>query len=133
MDYPQITHFEIIGVQVFYRPQGRMSPGELVDKITYALLRCRDFGIRQALVDVTGATGFESPGPAFRRWAVRRWARISASEISIALVAPQELICPQKTGLLVAAQEGLNAHICSCESEALEWFASGNLVKGGSD
>lgn len=106
-----------------------MSAGELVDNITYALLRCRDLGIRQALVNITAACGFESPGPAFRRWAVRRWARISSSEISIAVVARPELVCPDKTGLLVAAEEGLHAHICTGEPEALEWFAAGGVER----
>jgi len=39
-----------------------------------------------------------------------------------AVVARAEHICPQKTGLLVAAEEGLRAEVCQTEAAALAWL-----------
>jgi hypothetical protein len=50
------------------------------------------------------------------------WIRVSRPKIRVAMVARREHICPQETGLLVAAEEGLQAHICESESEAIAWL-----------
>jgi len=42
--------------------------------------------------------------------------------IPLAMVARHEHICPEKTGLLIAAEEGLAAHICSTVEEAVAWL-----------
>lgn len=105
----------------FYRPSGVASAGQMVQMITAVLDLARTAGLTTVLVDITGLTGFESPGPAFRRWAVRRWAA-AAEGVRVAVVARAEHICPDKTGLLVAAEEGMHAHICESEAEAAAWL-----------
>ena len=40
------------------------------------------------------------------------------------MVARHEHICPQKTGLLVAAEEGLQANIFDTEAPAIAWLDS---------
>jgi hypothetical protein len=90
--------------------------------IADALLRAREQALDEALIDITRMSGFESPGPAFRRWAVSFWSRTACNEVRVAMVARQEHICPEKTGLLVAAEEGLHANIFDDESEALDWL-----------
>jgi len=52
----------------------------------------------------------------------RRWARAVEGAFRVAIVAQEAHICPEKTGLLVAAEEGLHAHICITESEASAWL-----------
>lgn len=89
--------------------------------ITDALYLGRSSGLTDVIINITGLTGFEVPGPAFRRWAVRRWA-ISTGGMRVVIVARAEHICPEKTGLLVAAEEGMRAHICESESEAIAWL-----------
>jgi hypothetical protein len=117
-----IEQFEMAESRAFYRPKGLISAGELVDKITLALQLGRQIGIREMLVNIQGAFGFETPGPSFRRWAVQRWALAGAGGLRVAMVARGELICPQKTGLLIAAEQGLHAHICTQETEAFGWL-----------
>ena len=90
--------------------------------ITEALQRARDEGMRELLVDIRGMDGFESPGPAFRRWLVRRWAHVAKKSLVVAVVARAEHICPEKTGLLIAAEEGLDAGIFQVDSEAVSWL-----------
>ncbi|MEK7954345.1 hypothetical protein WKV53_27760 [Luteolibacter sp. Y139] len=98
-----------------------MSAGQAADLISAALDHARTCGLKEVLVSITALTGFESPGPAFRRWAVRRWST-AGTGLKVAMVARPEHICPEKTGLLVAAEEGLNAHICQSEGEAEAWL-----------
>ena len=114
--------YEAIGARSYYRPCGTASAGQLADMITAALeAACAD-GARDALVNVVGMTGFESPGPAFRRWAVRRWAATVRGRLRVAVVARREHISPDKPGLLVAAEETLDANIFENEAEAIAWL-----------
>ena len=117
-----VKSIEIIGTRAFFRPSGPLSAGQLADLITVALREARDHAVQDIVVNIAAVTGFESPGPAYRRWVARRWAEALGSRIHLAVVARPEHICPQKTGLLVAAEEGLRAHICNTEADALSWL-----------
>ena len=44
--------------------------------------------------------------------------------IRVVVIARSEHICPKKTGLLIAAEEGLDAHICESVNEAVAWLDS---------
>jgi len=118
--------FEILGQtrRAFFRPTGCASAGQLADLITFALSFACSQNMREIVINISSVTGFESPGPAFRRWAVRRWAQASERTLHIALVARHEHICPHMTGLVVAAQEGLKANIFESETEAIKWLDS---------
>ncbi len=105
-----------------YRPTGVATAGQLAYMIADVLSHALREGLRDVLVDIRSISGFESPGPAFRRWAVGMWAREVAGVVRVAVVARRELICPEKTGLLAAADEGLNASIFEQELEAIAWL-----------
>jgi len=91
--------------------------------ITDALSSALDAGLREAVIDIRRMTGFESPGPAFRRWAVTLWAETVRGRVRVALVAREEHICPERTGLIVAAEEGLDAETFHDEAAAVAWLA----------
>ncbi len=113
---------EFLDRRAYYRPSGAASAGELADMITAALQSACAAAMSDALVNVAEVFGFESPGPAFRRWAVRRWAATVRGQLRVAVVARREHICPEKTGLLVAAEEGLQATIFETEPDAIAWL-----------
>lgn len=92
--------------------------------IAFVLGDAARLGLTQALISIMDVEGFESPPPEFRAWAVKRWAAAAAGQISVALVAKEEHICPNRIGLLVAAEEGLNANIFTHESLAVAWLES---------
>jgi hypothetical protein len=117
-----LTGFESVEGRGFYRPSGYMSAGQLADLITVALRAVRAVGFHDVVVNITAITGFESPGPAYRRWVARRWAATVEGTLRVVVVAQPEHICPEKTGLLVAAEEGLDAYICTAETEAIDWL-----------
>jgi len=107
-----------------FRPRGAMSAVALAQLIADALSDACQGGVHDALVDITAVEGFESPGPLFRAWAVALWARAAGEDLYVAIVARPEHICPHKTGLLVAAEEGLQANIFDAEPSALAWLDS---------
>ena len=115
---------QLVARRAFYRPIGNLSAGQLADLIDDALTLACARDARDILIDITHVVGFESPGPAYRRWVARRWARTAGGRLRVAVVARQEYICPEKTGLLVAAQEGLSAQIGHSEIYALAWLDS---------
>ena len=114
--------YELIGARAYYRPSGVATAGQLADMITEALVVACDGGARAALVNIVAMNGFESPGPSYRRWLIRRWAVRLAGRLRVGVVARREHICPEKTGLLVAAEEGLQGSIFEAEADALAWL-----------
>lgn len=114
--------FEPASRRALFRPAGSASAGELAHMIADALSSALDAGLRDAVVDIREMTGFESPGPAFRRWAVTLWAETVRGRLRVALVARAEHLCPERTGLIVAAQEGLDAEVFLDEADAVGWF-----------
>jgi len=120
-DTEYMKGFSTVSRRGFYRPEGEMSAGQTVDMITAVLALARTRKMQEMLISLTRLSGFDVPGPAFRRWAVRRWAG-AAEGVHVAVVARAEHICPQKTGLLVAAEEGLRAEVCQTEAAALAWL-----------
>src|SRR4051794_18187265 len=117
-------HYRQTEQRCIYRPQGVATAGELAHMIGDVLAHAIQGGLREALVDITEMGGFESPGPAFRRWAVGLWADAARGLMRVAIVAREEHVCPNKTGLLAAAEEGLNANIFVDEWLAVAWLDS---------
>ena len=107
-----------------FRPRGTATAVELAQLIADALFDANQGGLDDALVDITAMYGFDSPGPLFRTWAVGLWARAAGEDLRVAVVARPEHICPHKTGLLVAAEEGLQANIFDAEAPAIAWLDS---------
>ena len=114
--------FEAVGTRGFYRPSGRVSADLLGDLMTAAIRFARAHDLRDVVVNITSTTGFESPDADYRRRLVKRWAATAARFMRIAVVARRKHIHPTKIGLVVAAEEGLQAHICEDEDEAIAWL-----------
>ena len=114
--------FKAVGTRGFYRPSGRVSADLLGDLMTAAIRFARAHDLRDVVVNITAATGFESPDEDYRRRLVKRWAATAARLMRLVVVARPEHIHPKKIGLVVAAEEGLHAHICEDEDEAIAWL-----------
>jgi len=123
------SHLHMADDRAFYRPEGTASAGELADLITAALEYFYDHGYLELVVNITRMEGFASPGPAYRRWLVRRWARAVMRGATIVVVARAERISPERAGLVTAAEEGLRAHICTDEEEAVAWLEAVHAVR----
>ena len=114
--------FEAKGTRGFYRPSGRMSVDLVADLMTAAIRFARAQDLRDVVVNIRATSGFESPSADFRRRLVKRWAATAAGLMRVVVVARREHIHPNKIGLVVAAEEGLQAHVCEDEAEAIAWL-----------
>lgn len=132
-----MSDFHVHQARAVYCPRGNANAYQLADMITNALQRAYGEGAVAVLVNVRAMTGFESPGAAYRRWAVRRWSATVRNKLCVAMVAQRQHISPEKVGLLVAAEEGLDASIFEQECDAIAWLdacAAGATVRpGGSE
>ena len=114
--------FEANGGRGFYRPNGRMSVELVADLMTATIRFARAQNLRDVVINITATSGFESPDEDFRSRLVKRWAATAAGLMRVVVVARREHIHPHKIGLIVAAEEGLQAHICEDEAEAITWL-----------
>jgi hypothetical protein len=120
MDTP--ANFEAGKNYARFRPVGQISLNQAVDLISEALAFCVEKRIARLLVSATGLTGFGVPGT-FERYSLStRFASIARSRVKVVLVVNSEMIDPNRFGVTVAKNRGLNANVFSVEEEAIAWL-----------
>jgi CheY-like chemotaxis protein len=107
-----------------YRPVGSVSFDRAVALVRAAIAATHRNGVRALLVDSTALTGFRSPDTFERFLAVVQWAVEARPGVRMAMVAREELIHPQKFGMLVAANMRFVSNIFTTEHEARAWLAT---------
>ena len=105
-----------------WRAPGTLRLPEVVQRITAVITYARATGVRRLLVDVTALTGQPPPQLTARYRFIREWAHASGGLVRLAVVAPVELMEPDRIGVLVAANAGLTANIFEDPSAALDWL-----------
>jgi hypothetical protein len=115
---------EVAGDCACYRPAGRTTMEGAVELIDQAIAFARDSEIPKLLVNVVELTGYPAPTLPERYFNARRWAATSRGSVQMALVMRPEMFDPQKFGVIVARNSGLNAEVFASESEALAWLRS---------
>jgi len=86
------------------------------------LAYCRDNKIRRLLVDITGMTGFPPPSTLQRFFFGSKWAETAGGKVALSVVAPAEMIDPEKIGVTVATNRGLQTDVFTAESDAVDWL-----------
>ena len=117
-----LNDFEIVGDRGYFRPSGSVSLDQGVKLIDAALRVACTRGLREVVVNVTGLTGFASPSVVNRYSFIKQWARIARGRVRLALVARPEHIDPEKFGVTVAANHGLDANVFVSEADAIVWL-----------
>jgi hypothetical protein len=105
-----------------YRPTGRVSLEEAIELVDRAVLFAQERRIPKLLINTTGLTGFPPPSLPQRYFSVRRFANSSQGVVQLALVVQAEMIDPEKFGVLVACNAGMNADVFGAEPEAMAWL-----------
>ena len=106
------------------RPVGELSLEEAVRLIDDSLRYCKENGIARLLANVTKVTGFPSPSLTDRFWLITKWADSARGHVLLSMVAPADMILPDKMGVSFAANRGLESDVFADESEAIEWLRS---------
>lgn len=106
----------------YSRPVGRVSLDEAIELVDQAVVFARERGIPKLLVNAIGLTGFPSPSLPERYFSARRFAASAQGRVQLALVIRAEMIDPEKFGIVVARNAGMNADVFAAEPEALAWL-----------
>src|SRR3954463_7678096 len=113
---------KIVGGHAEFAPQFQLSLERAVLLIFDAIAYCRFHEHRRLLLNIKGLTGFRVPTLAERYWFVNEWAVAGGSKVVLAMVAPEELIDPEKIGVTMAYNAGMLANVFLDDNEALAWL-----------
>ena len=114
--------FETIGSRGFYRPVGIVTFEQAIEMVAHSMKYARDRALVDLLANTHGLTGF-SPPSTFARYSLAvKWAESAGGALRVALVTRAEIIDPQKIGVLMAQNRGVNGDVFTNESDALAWL-----------
>ncbi|MDB6129400.1 MAG: hypothetical protein JWM04_507 [Verrucomicrobiales bacterium] len=116
------NYYEVCGEHAAFRPRGETTLAEGVKLISEAITVTREAKIRKLLVNTSELTGFPTPTVTDRYLFVHAWAKAAQGAVRIAMVAREEMIDPQKFGVMVAANIGLTTEVFTNENGAFEWL-----------
>ena len=115
-------NIEIMGDCAYYRPVGQLTLDEAIDLMDQTIAHVRDHSISKLLFNAKGLVGFPPPSLPTRYFAIRRFAETGKGLVQLAMVIQAGHIDPEKFGVMVARNSGLNADVFSEEREALAWL-----------
>ena len=113
---------EVVGDCAYYRPAGQLTLDAAIDLVDQTIACVRDQRIPKLLFNAKALVGFPSPSLPTRYFAARRFAATGQGLVQLAMVIQAEHIDPQKFGIIVARNSGLNADVFADEKEALVWL-----------
>ena len=123
--------FEVLAQRAFYRPAGRMTFEQGVERIAEALARARELELGDILVNTTELASLDPPG-VFERYAMMtRWVRSAGKDLRIAIVARPSFIDHQRIGVLIAQNRGMSTEVFIDEPSALKWLEARRLRNTG--
>ncbi len=123
MERPE--NFEIAEGLAVFRPVAKISLHGAIELVAQGFKYAGEQKVKRLLVDVRGLTGFPVPTVSDRYWFVQKWAREAAPGLRVAVVARAEMIDPEKFGITVARNAGLEANVFATEEEARAWLIEG--------
>src|SRR5690348_14332872 len=104
--YDTVQHPEFFSLQGTYavcRPVGELSLDDAVRLIDDSLQFCKENEITRLLANVKGMTEFSPPSLTDRFWLITKWAESARGRVTLAVVAPEEVIHPEKIGVVFGA------------------------------
>jgi hypothetical protein len=115
-------YFEQIGSRGFYRPVAIVTFEQAIDLVAQGMRHARERGLTDLLVNTHGLTGFPTPSTFARYSLAVKWAESAGGALRVALVTRAEIIDPQKIGVLMAQNRGVNGDVFTNETDALAWL-----------
>jgi hypothetical protein len=114
--------FEQIGTRGFYRPIAIVSFEQAIEMVAQAMRYARERGLVDLLANTNGLTGYPQPSTFARYSLAMKWAEVAGGALRVALIARPEIIDPQRIGVLMAQNRGVNGDVFTNESDALAWL-----------
>jgi hypothetical protein len=94
----------------------------MVQAVTDGITAARARGASRLLVDLSALAGVAPPSLGQRDALITAWARAAAGELVVAVVAPKELLDPERFGVYVAEAAGMRAEAFVDEVAARAWL-----------
>lgn len=107
-----------------YQPVAELTKDEATESVDRAVLYCRENGIAGLIADITHVTGLPMPSVSDVFWFITKWAETAKGKVAIAMVAPAEMITPDRIGITVARNRGLLTEIFTDEKAAHTWLST---------
>lgn len=120
-----LKYFEQVGRRGFFRPEGVMTFDQAIDVVAEAMRHARSLDLADLLVNTSGLSGFPTPDVFARYSLANKWAQSAGATLRVALVARVEHIDPQKIGVLMAQNRGVNGDVFTNEAAAVAWLDAG--------
>ena len=114
--------FETIGSRGFYRPVAQVTFEQAIEMVAGAMRYAREHGLVDLLANTNALTGFPQPSTFARYSLAVKWAEAAGGALRVALVTRAEIIDPQKIGVLMAQNRGVNGDVFTNETDALAWL-----------
>ena len=119
-----LEHFEHVGSRGIYRPVGVVTFEEAVDLLVLGMQHARSLGLTELLMNAHGLSGFSSPSTFGRYSMAVRGAESGGGVLRLAIVVHAGIIDPQKIGVVMAQNRGLDTDVFSNEPDAIKWLDS---------
>jgi len=113
---------EVVADVAYYRPTGRVSLEEAIERLDQAIAFARDRRLPKLFVNAIALGGFPSPSLPERYFFARRFAATAQGKVQLALVLRPEIQDPERFGVMVARNAGMNVEVFVTETEALAWL-----------
>ncbi|HTU67207.1 MAG TPA: hypothetical protein VMF52_14760 [Steroidobacteraceae bacterium] len=116
--------FELIGTRGLYRPTGVMTLEQAIETVAQGMLYARFLGLTDMMANTSGLSGYPPPSTFGRYALARRWAECGGGVLRLGIVTKPESIDPQKIGIVMARNRGLDTDVFTNEPDALRWLDS---------
>jgi hypothetical protein len=114
--------FEQMGSRGFYRPIAAVTFEQAIEMVAEAMRYAREQRLVDLLANTHGLTGFAQPSTFARYTLAVKWAEAAGGALRVALVTRAEIIDPQRIGVLMAQNRGVNGDVFTNETDALAWL-----------
>ena len=119
---PAAAVLKVIADCAFCRPTGRATLLEAARLIESAIVAAREQAVPKLLFNALHLTGFPSPSLPERYFLSRQFAAAAQGKVQMALVIEPRFIDPERFGIKVARNAGMNAEVFDTEPAALAWL-----------
>ena len=107
-----------------FRLAATQAPGDAGEQVRAAVALAAAEGHAALLLDLRNYRGL-SPGMAARHEYVRLWAAAAEGRVRVGVVLRAEYIDPERFGIVVARNFGLEADVFTEEESAVRWLREG--------
>jgi len=125
--------FSLVEHYGVFQPEGKLGKDEIVRSVDRAVLYCRENRIDGLVADITLVTGLQRPSVSDLFWFITKLADTSQGKVAVAMVAPAEMITPDKIGITVARNRGLRSEVFTNDADARRWLRSEIAASKDSD